>query len=445
MKDSGKLTRQERSWIYYDVGNSAFVLVVVTAIMPIFFKDVASQGVAGAVSTANWGFANSLSSFILLGLAPILGTFADYRDFKKKFLMFFIGTGVVFTLLLTLVQPGNWMMCLLLFIVAKLGFSGANIFYDAFLVDVTTRQRMDRISSLGFGWGYIGSTVPFLMALALILLERSQGGTLGVGLGAMRAAFVIVGIWWLMFSIPILRDVRQVHYIEPSERPVLTAVKRLMETFSEIRRYRQAFVFLMAYFFYIDGVDTIIVMATSYGRDIGLGMDVLITAILMVQVVAFPFVLIYGKLAERFGARKMLYAGIGVYILITLIGFYLPSFGSIQLKMAMFWVMAFLVATSQGGIQALSRSYFGRLIPPERSAEFFGFYNIFGKFATISGPLLMGIFSRVTGDSRYGLLSILLLFVIGGGMLKCVGTEGRADSPEDEAQKKIPPPEPYAS
>jgi MFS transporter, UMF1 family len=430
LKDAGKLTRQERSWIYYDVGNSAFVLVVVTAIMPIFFKDVASQGVPGAVSTANWGFANSLSSFMLVGLAPILGTFADYRNFKKKFLILFTGLGIVFTLLLTMVPAGNWLMCLSLFVVAKLGFSGSNIFYDAFLVDVTPKERMDRISSLGFGWGYIGSVIPFSISLALILLERTHGGQ-QLGLGAMRAAFVIAGLWWLIFTIPILRHVRQVHYIEPAENPIRTGLKRLVETFSEIRRYRQAFIFLIAYFFYIDGVDTIIIMATSYGRDMGLGMDVLILAVLMVQVVAFPFVLFYGRLAERFGTRNMLYAGIGVYCLITLIGFYLPSFDSAKLKMAMFWLMAFLVATSQGGIQALSRSYFGRLIPPERSAEFFGFYNIFGKFATISGPLLMGIFSRVTGDSRYGLLSILVLFIIGGGMLKWVESKESDGNPEN--------------
>ena len=366
------------------------------------------------------GFANAAASMVLALLAPVLGTIADYRNFKKRFLMFFILLGVLFTLTLTLIGPGNWLLCLVLFIIARIGFSGANIFYDSFLTDVTTRERMDWISALGYGWGYIGSVLPFLAVIGLMMWGRSPGMGNDMPLGPMRLAFVIVAVWWGALSIPMMKNVQQVHYIERALHPITGSFKRLAGTFREIRKFRQAFVFLMAYFFYIDGVGTIITMATAYGRDIGLSINMLMGAILMIQVVAFPMALFYGKLAGRWGARNMIYAGIVVYAGITLLAFLLPFLGSVKLKTLLFWGLAFFVASSQGGIQALSRSYFGKLIPSQRSAEFFGFYNIFGKFAAISGPFLMGIFSRMTGDSRYGILSILLLFVIGGIILKKV-------------------------
>ena len=420
MKKSTPLTTLERSWILYDVANSAFVLVIITTIMPIFFKDVASQGVPDAVSTANWGFANSAASLVLAFLAPILGTIADYRNYKKKFLMGFIGLGIVFTLSLTTVSAGNWLICLLLFGIARVGFSGANIFYDAFITDITTRERMDWISALGYGWGYIGSVIPFAAVLGLMVWGQAHASADAIPLGPMRMGFVVVALWWGLFSIPMIKNVRQVHYIPSEKHPIAESFRRLGRTFVEIRKYRQGFTFLIAYFFYIDGVDTIITMATAYGRDIGLGINMLLAAILMIQIVAFPMALLYGKLAGRFGARNMLFAGIAVYGIITLMGFCLPFFTSLKIRTGLFWGLAFLVASSQGGIQALSRSYFGRLIPPERSAEFFGFYNIFGKFAAITGPFLMGMFGRLTGDSRYGILSILLLFIVGGVILKRV-------------------------
>ena len=410
-----KINKIERSWILYDVANSAFVLVIITTVMPIFFKDVASVGVDNAISTANWGFANSISSLILAVMAPVLGTIADYQNYKKRLWLFFLCLGFMFTLLLTQVHPGAWQLCLLFFIFARLGFSGANIFYDSFLTDVTSKERMDWISSLGFGWGYIGSVIPFIGVIVLITLEGGE-----ITQCSARMSFVIVAFWWLVFSIPLFKNVRQVHYIPPAMHPIRESFKRLIGTFREIREFRQAFVFLVAYFFYIDGVDTIITMAISYGRDIGFGVDMLILVVLMIQVVAFPMAILYGKLAGIFGTRRMLYAGIWVYIGITIMAFFIPSIQSLTVKSVVFWLLAFFVATSQGGLQALSRSYFGRLIPAERSAEFFGFYNIFGKFAAITGPFLMGMTSRLTGDSRYGILSILILFFIGGFMLKRV-------------------------
>jgi UMF1 family MFS transporter len=417
------MTREEMGWVIYDVANSAFVLIVITAIMPLFFKDVASRGIDPAVSTANWGFANSLASLLLAVAAPVLGTLADYRGFKKRFLAGFMLAGVLATFALATVGEGNWLKCLAIFVVARLGFSGANIFYDAFLVDITEPKRMDWISTAGYAWGYIGSVVPFVAGMALIAHAIKTSGISRLPADPARVTFVIVGLWWLVFSLPLLKTAVQRHFIAPEKHLIRGSFSRLLGTFKEIRRHRQAFVFLLAYFFYIDGVDTIITMATSYGRDIGLGVNMLILAILVIQIVAFPFALVYGRLAQRFSARAMIFAGIGVYVLITLVSFFLPSLPTLAAKQITFWVLAVLVATSMGGIQALSRSWFSRLIPPERSAEFFGFYNIFGKFAAITGPFLMGLAITFTGQSRYGVLSIVVLFILGAAVLTRVRPE----------------------
>ena len=409
------MNKEELSWVLYDVGNSAFVLVMITAIMPIYFKDVAAYGLPGAVSTANWGFANSAAALILAILSPILGALADHRGKKKRFLLFFILIGLFFTLSLTFVGKGDWLLCLALFVCARIGWAGANVFYDAFLVDVSTHQRMDSISTKGYAFGYIGSVIPFLIVIGLIL----SAGSLSDGLPVLqtRLGFIVVALWWFLFSIPALKNVSQKHSLPASSSPLTDSFKKLAATFRNIRQHRQVFLFLIAYFFYIDGVGTIISMSTAYGRDLGFGIALLIGVLLFIQIVAFPFALIYGRLANRFSTRTMLITGILVYCLITLLAFLLPAIPSLPLKTALFWFIALLVASSMGGIQALSRSYFGKLIPAENSAEFFGFYNVFGKFAAISGPFLMGIVGRITGDTRWGVLSILLLFIIGGYFL----------------------------
>jgi len=414
MAEKLKMTKEEVSWVLYDVGNSAFVLIMVTALMPIFFKDFAAAGMSGAESTANWGFANSAASFILAIIAPILGAMADYKDMKKRFFLFFLLLGICLTLLLLFVDEGQWLLCLTLFVFARVGWAGANLFYDAFLVDVTSRERMDAISARGYGYGYIGSVVPFLLIIGLIL---GSGMEEGLPVGPTRVAFIIVACWWLIFSLPAIKNLRQIHYLSVSHSPISESFKRLWCTLKEVRQHKQVFLFLAAYFFYIDGVGTIITMSTAYGRDLGFGVTMLIVVLLFIQIVAFPFALLFGRLARTFSTRRMLFAGIGVYCLATLIAFYLPVIDDpFQKKMA-FWFIAFLVASSMGGIQALSRSYYGKLIPAEKSAEFFGFYNVFGKFAAISGPLLMGIVGRMTGETRWGILSILLLFVVGSILL----------------------------
>jgi UMF1 family MFS transporter len=366
-----------------------------------------------AISTAWWGYANSLSGVILALLAPVLGAVADFQGGKKRLFALFLTIGTIATALLFFCAEGGWLYCLAIFVLARTGWAGANVFYDAFLTDVTAPARMDKVSAAGYAWGYIGSVIPFLLIIALILALQTPGAPLAIPALAARSAFLIVTLWWLLFSIPLLRNVRQIHFLPPATRPVREAFRRVVGTFYQLQQHRDAFTFLLAYFFFIDGVDTIITMAVAYGVDIGIGTTALILAILVIQIIAFPFTLIWGKLTNYFPAKRLLQAGIAIYCLITLIAFLLPSLATIEEKTAVFWLLAVLVATSMGGIQALSRSFFGRLIPPEESGKFFSFYDIFGKFAAIFGPFLVGFIGQLTGHSRYGVLSILVLFALG--------------------------------
>ncbi len=407
------MTKEEKSWILYDVANSAFVLIMVTAVMPVFFKSVAASGLEQSSSTAAWGYAVSTAALVTAILSPFMGSYGDFRGRKKRMFTFFLCAGVLSTLLLALTGRGEWVFCLLFFVIAKVSWASANIFYDSFLTDVTRPERMDRVSSHGYAWGYIGSVIPFTAVIILMLTSGNPPS-----LNSYRTAFVITALWWILFSIPMLKNVNQVHSVEPGPSPLRESIAKLAATLRNIRGHRNVFIFLGAYFFYIDGVDTIISMAAAYGIDSGLDTASLILAILMIQVLAFPFALLYGALAERFSARSMITAGIVVYMLITTLAFFLPDFTTPASRNIVFWILSFMVATSMGGIQALSRSYFGKIIPAEKSAEFFGFYNIFGKFAAIIGPFLMGLATMLTGSSRYGVLCVVFLFIAGLIMLR---------------------------
>jgi UMF1 family MFS transporter len=413
-----KMSREERSWVTYDWANSAYSIVITTAIFPLFYESIAPA----EIYVSTWGYANSIASLFVAVLAPVLGTIADYWGRKKKFFAFFFLIGVITTVSLVLVGEGQWMLGLVLYVGSVIGFSGANLFYDSLLVDVTTEDRMDWVSAAGFGFGYIGSTIPFIAGILLILFAEPLGLTT---IAATRITFLLTGGWWLLFGIPLLRNVQQIYGIEPQGHPIRDSFRRLGRTLKHIRSYKPVFIFLIAYFFYIDGVDTIIRMATPIALAMGIESNTLLIILLAIQLVAFPFALLYGRLANRFGAWRMLFVGIAVYVGVVLVAFFLPSVEDIGTRTALFWVLSMMVASSQGGIQALSRSVYGKLIPKKNSAEFFGFYNIFGKFAAIMGPFLVAFFTQITGQERFGILSVLLLFAIGGAILAIGGDPGK--------------------
>ncbi|MFU8690315.1 MFS transporter [Rossellomorea sp. FS2] len=401
-----KFTKEENSWILYDWANSAYSIIISTAVFPLFFKAAAtSAGVSSVDSTAYLGYTIAIATFILAMLGPILGTIADYEGYKKKFFTFFFTLGIIFTASLAFIPGEQWILLLIFYTVSTVGFAGANVFYDAFLTDVTSEDRMDRVSARGYGLGYIGSTIPFIIAIAIIVLAQSQVIPIAVDT-ASGIAFVITAIWWGIFTIPLLKHVKQHYFIKREKNPVAKSFKRLGKTFKEIRKYRALFLFLLAYFFYIDGVGTIITMSTAYGSDLGITSTNLLIILFVTQVVAGPFSILYGRLSEKFTGKKMLYAGIIVYIGVCIYAYFLETTLD-------FWILAMLVASSQGGIQALSRSYFAKMVPKKNANEFFGFYNIFGKFASIMGPLLVAVTSQVTGQSNSGVFSLVILFVIG--------------------------------
>ncbi|WP_090235209.1 MFS transporter [Fictibacillus solisalsi] len=424
-------SREESSWMYYDWANSAYSIIITTAVFPLFYKNAAMKaGVSAADSTAYLGYTIAITTFILAMLGPILGTIADYRGMKKKFFAFFFTVGIASTASLVLIPSEQWLLLLILYTLTALGFSGSLVFYDAFLIDITTAERMNNVSARGFGLGYIGSTIPFLISIAIIVLAQTKTLPLSTVI-ASKLAFLITAVWWGVFSIPLFKHVHQKYYVEREPRIVRSSFKRLGQTLKHIRSYRALFLFLLAYFFYIDGVGTIISMSTAYGSDLGISSTSLLIILFVTQVVAAPFAVLYGRLAEKFTGKKMLYVGIFIYIIVCIYAYFLKTTLD-------FWILAMLVATSQGGIQALSRSYFAKLVPKRNANEFFGFYNIFGKFASILGPLLVGVTAQVSGNSSSGVFSLILLFIIGLILLKFV-PETRTDAADHANDKNVDP------
>ncbi|MBO5242013.1 MAG: MFS transporter [Lachnospiraceae bacterium] len=395
-----KLSKTEKSWILYDVANSAFIMIL-TATIPIYFRGLATAaGVDNAHATSIWATSTSAAILILALLAPILGALADYQNMKKKIFIFFLalglGGGVAFTI------ASGWLVFLAFFIVARIGYSACNILYDAMLIDVTTDERMDSISSIGYASGYIGSCIPFVAGIALILLKPFGLSTVA----ATRISFVITMIWWLVLSIPLLKNVKQQHYLRPKKNIVKHSFRRLWVTFLKLKRDRNLLFFILGYFFYIDGVYTIISMATTYGGEVGIDSTDMILALLLTQIVAFPCALFSAKLAKRFGTLKMIKSFIIIYCAICIYAYGLDTSTE-------FWILAFAVGMCQGGIQALSRSHFGKLIPKKEASEYFGFFDIFGKFADFFGPLILSFCALALGNSRVGVLSLVVLFIIG--------------------------------
>lgn len=521
---SRKFTKPEKSWILYDWANSVYATNMMAAIFPIYYA-----GIAGDAGDKWWGIGVSAASLIIAVLSPIFGSIGDFRGMKKKLLCACLILGIVFTGVTAF--TGDWKLMLIGYVISHIGFSGANVFYDSFLTDVTTRDRMDRVSSWGYAMGYLGgSTIPFVISIVFLLMT-------GFSVTAVKFSILLTCVWWAVFSIPLLKNVKQTYYVDtPPSKLASAAMHNLGHTMKDIVRDKGLLLYLVAYFFYIDGVGTVINLATNYGATLGLGSTGMILALLVTQLVAVPFSILFSRLASRVGALRMIGAAIGVYVVICGVGFFmglnvepyqmeyteavdsaaqsavrqpdaiqlsasdrkvwdtmigdikengknalsaedrkaafladdytgvfgdvytslknddgkyafssagvrdwaagsvmhinmqLDSFitdvgkqeayaGALQLSSLLFWILAFLVGTVQGGIQALSRSYFGKLVPPERSNEYFGFYDIFGKFASVIGPMLYSLFYMATGRASIGIISLLALFGVGGILL----------------------------
>ncbi len=392
------LSKRERSWVLYDVGNSAYVMLASTLI-PIYFSAIVDPDSSAVVA---WGYATTIASLLLALLMPFLGSLADLKGNKKKFLAGTIGTGAVSLALMGV--PGDAMVFLVVYVFSSVMLNASLVFYDAFLVDATEEDRYDEVSSQGYAWGYIGSCIPFLICLLIVLF----GENIGIDqLTGIRISFVITAAWWVAFSVPIWRDVHQTHFKPREDHLFKRTVSSLINTCKKMVEDKRLGLYMLAYFFYIDGVHTIITMSTSYGTDLGIDSTQLVLALLVTQVVAFPSAIAYGRLSARFGTKRMLLIAIFAYFLITLFAAFLLR------SAAEFWVLAVCVGMFQGGIQALSRSEFGKLIPKEHANEYYGFFDIFGKYATIMGTLLVSVFTQFTGSSSIGVLSVAILFIVG--------------------------------
>ena len=406
-----KFTKMERNWVMYDVGNSALVLLN-TSIVPLYFNAI-NTGASSAELVTAWANAQTVASLIIALLMPILGSLADYAGNKIKFFTGFFLTGVV--LCLAQAIPMSAMAFLMVYVLCTIGLNSSMTFYDAMLPDVTTDERMDQVSSSGFAWGYVGSTIPFILCIALIF-----GGPSILGLDTLactRLTFIITGAWWLAFTVPLLRTYQQrygkerEHGAEGVLHNIAKTFTGLLDTCRRIAHDRVLLVFMIAFFFYIDGVHTVISMATSYGAALGIDSTQLVLALLVTQFVAFPSAIIYGKAAGKFGTLRMIIVAVAAYVGIVL-------FAAFFLKSATeFWILAILVGMFQGGVQALSRSYFGKIIPKEHSNEYYGFFDIFGRYASVMGTLLVSVVTSLTHDPSLGVLSIGILLVVGFVML----------------------------
>jgi MFS transporter, UMF1 family len=414
-----RFTKAEKSWITYDWANSSYATIIMAAIFPIYFTNVATS--AGVPGDVWWGYASSFATLIVAVMAPILGAIGDFHGMKKKMLGAFLLVGLAFTAVLAFTDL--WQLMLIGYVLSYIGFSGSLLFYDSFLTDVTTPDRMDRVSAWGYAMGYIGgSTAPFLVSIGLMIV----GGKIGIDkVLAVKLSVLICVVWWGVFSLPILRNVRQTHYVDkPAGDLIRHSFTNIRRTLGDIVHNKAIFVYMLAYFFYIDGVNTVIHMATSYGSKLGLDQVSMILALLVTQIVAVPFSILFGNLASRIGSIRMISIAIIVYFVICTVGFYMGfsleeagksagAAAALQRATILFWVLAFLVGTCQGGIQALSRSFFGKLVPAERSNEYFGFFDIFGKFAAVLGPALYSLTALLTDRSSLGILSLMLLFAAG--------------------------------
>ena len=409
------------AWALYDWANSVFATTVLAGFFPVFFKEYWSAGTDAVTSTAQLGFANSIGSVFILVAAPILGAVADGGATRKKYLGAFTALGVAASAGLWLIGEGDWGTAATVYVLASIGFSGAIVFYDALIVAVSPAQRYDEVSAFGFSLGYIGGGLLFALNVAMTL----SPGTFGLAgpAEAVRLSFVMVAAWWLVFSIPLFRHVPEPPRTGDAASAVAAGFRALARTFREYRTHRMAGLFLLAYFFYIDGVHTIIRMAVDYGLSLGFPSESLIVALLITQFVGFPAALAFGLAARRVGPKPALYFGVAVYVAVTVWAYFMTS-------VTEFYVLAVVVGLVQGGVQAISRSLYARFVPAAQSGEFFGFFNMLGRFAAIVGPSLVAVTGLLTGSSRLGILSVVVVLVVGMVLLTFVREPEAVPAPD---------------
>ena len=396
-----KLTKREKSWILYDVGNSAFTMLVSTLI-PIYFNALAeADGISSIDYLAYWGYAGSIATLLVAIIGPVFGTLADRRNFKKPIFIVALVLGAAACALMGFAW--SWLAFLVIFVLAKVCYSSSLVFYDAMLPETTTEARMDSVSSQGYAWGYIGSCIPFIACLVLVLMHDKLGMSQST---AMCVAFILTAAWWVLLSVPLLKTYKQDKYVEAHGNPFGQTFSRLWETFKNIRQEKHIFLFLLAFFFFIDGVYTIIDMAVAYGTAVGLDTTGLLLALLVTQFVAFPCSIIFGRLAGKFDSGTLIKVCIIAYTGITIFAIFLAH-------QWQFWVLAVCVGMFQGGVQALSRSYFGKIIPPEKSGEYFGLYDICGKGASFMGTTLIAVVTQASNSESIGVAALVVVFIIG--------------------------------
>lgn len=401
--------RAIRAWTMYDWANSTFATTIAAAVLPVYYSTVASKNLQPYEATSNWAFTTTIALIMVAFLGPVLGAMADFSGAKKRFMSFFVVLGVMGTALLYLVKSGDWLMASVFYIIGSIGFSGANIFYDSLLPHVAREDEIDQVSSRGYAMGYAGGGILLAINLAMIMLSPDHLTEL-----MSRISFLTVSVWWLVFTIPFWKFVkeppRRILAAEAGFKPVQASIKRLASTFKEIKKYKELTKFIVAFWLYNNGIGTIIFMATIYGTELGFSSTTTIGTLLMVQFVAIPFAFLFGWLAKKIGTKQSILLSIFIYTLIAIGGYFLY-------KEIHFWLLGFAVATVQGGSQALSRSLCGRMMPKSKSAEFFSFFSVSEKIAGTVGPLLFGVVSRMMGGSRLSILSLIAFFALGGILL----------------------------
>jgi UMF1 family MFS transporter len=393
------------AWTMYDWGNSGFVTTIMAAVLPVYYSSVAASNLPANVATAYWGYTTSLAALLAAVISPVLGAMADFRGSKKSFLTIFMVIGVTAAALMYFIGTGDWLLASLIFIFGQIGFAGSLVYYDALLPHVAREDEIDMVSSRGYAMGYIGGGILLAINLAMIMLAPKPLTGL-----MTRLSFLTVAVWWFVFTLPLLRIVsepkRRILAGEENFKPLQAAFSRLASTFKDISKYKELSKFLLAFWVYSNGIGTIILMATIYGAEIGIGQTTLIGTLLMVQFLAAPFAIFFGWLPKKIGTKNSIYITLGIYSIIAIAGYFLQHEWQ-------FWALGAGVATVQGGAQALSRSLFGRMMPKSKSAEFYSFFSVFEKFSTILGPAMFGVVSQITGHSRLSIVSLIVFFLLG--------------------------------